>query len=60
MSIDEDERDPIPRGNAEAAEYLNGVPWEGAHQDIESWAKDQHASAIANRPDDPPDSLFRR
>jgi hypothetical protein len=60
MASNEDERDPIPKGDAEAAEYLNGATWEGAHQDTDTWAKDQHASAVANRPNNPPDSLFRR
>lgn len=57
---DDEDREPIPTSNPEAAEYLNGVSWEGAHQDTETWVQDQHASAIANAPEQKPDGLFRR
>lgn len=55
-------KDPIPQNDAEAAEYLDGVAWAGAHADATAQADDQHATDLAKggTGDDPRPSLFHR
>jgi hypothetical protein len=51
--------DPVPKDDADAAEYFDSVAWSGANAAPDVVAEDEHASDIANAPAPDP-GLFHK